>query len=469
MNSLSRRRLLQSLGLGAGALMLGPRFLRHAAAESSAPRRFVFVVEGNGFVPKVTLSPLAQERLDTELSSPIGEDRWWSRKYTHTEPLLIDTPDLDQAIALGALADQGLTERASVIYGLSSRIVGGGHSGRHGVLSSTRTVGGSPGGQTIDAYLAARLGAESPFDAVRLGVGSGGAVNLGTCAAARGDAIPLILNPQTAHGLLFGAAGAGRAGQAFADRRMMLDFAESDVMAALENLGALGPEREKLTRYQDAIMQLRNQHSRLESYVDQISAFAPPMPEAPQTDRALETLATQMRLATASLQAGLTQVAVVGSGTGGGFGLVAGSVHPFGRHDIKHTAPKDSAFVEIEHEIHRRQFETVAEMARTLADTPEPTGEGSMLDNTLIVWIGDNGEQHHSTASEFPVVLIGGESLGLTSAGKTIVYPGLDEANHHQLSNLWNTVGHLAGQDLNEFGGEGPSRRHAGPLAELLG
>ena len=194
-------------------------------------------------------------------------------------------------------------------------------------------------------------------------------------------------------------------------------------------------------------MQLRNRQGRLTDLGVRISAFARPCPKRQEptgTRNPRHPNETGHRL----LQAGLTQVAVVGSGTGGGFNLVAGSVHEEDRHDIKHLAPKDSAFVEIEHEIHRRQFETVAEMARTLADTPEPTGEGSMLDNTLIVWIGDNGEQHHSTATEFPVVLIGGESLGLTSAGKTIVYPGLDEANHHQLSNLWNTVGHLAGQDL---------------------
>ena len=115
------------------------------------------------------------------------------------------------------------------------------------------------------------------------------------------------------------------------------------------------------------------------------------------------------------------------------------------------------------------QFREIARVARRLADTPEPTGEGSMLDNTLIVYVGDNGEQHHSTASEFPVVLLGGANL-IAGGGRTIVYPGLGGAEHRQLSNLWNTLGYLTGATLDDFGGEsGPSRRAFGPLPELLG
>jgi hypothetical protein len=108
-------------------------------------------------------------------------------------------------------------------------------------------------------------------------------------------------------------------------------------------------------------------------------------------------------------------------------------------------------------------------MARTLADTPEESGEGSMLDHTLIVYVGDNGEQHHSSAREFPVLLIGGGALGMNAGGRTVVYPGLDDPEHRQLSNLWNTVGYLAGYEVDDFGSEGPSRVQQGPLHELLG
>ena len=108
-------------------------------------------------------------------------------------------------------------------------------------------------------------------------------------------------------------------------------------------------------------------------------------------------------------------------------------------------------------------------MADRLARTPEPGHDGSMLDRTVIVWIGDNGEQHHSTASEFPVVLIGGRAY-LRPGGRTLVYPGLNAGNEHrQLSNLWNTLTYVGGEAQDEFGGEsGTGRRAPGPLEQLL-
>ena len=118
----------------------------------------------------------------------------------------------------------------------------------------------------------------------------------------------------------------------------------------------------------------------------------------------------------------------------------------------------------------RQQIDAIAAAALDLMNTPDPAGTGSMLDNTVIVFIGDNGEQHHSTASEFPVVLIGGKNLGLKTGGRTIVYPGVDTggAGHRQVSNLWNTLGHLAGDPLDTFGQEGPYRVAPGPLGELM-
>ena len=64
-------------------------------------------------------------------------------------------------------------------------------------------------------------------------------------------------------------------------------------------------------------------------------------------------------------------------------------------------------------------------LALPLKNTPDPAG-GSMLDSTVIVYIGDNGElraplhRHRS----FPVVLIGGSAGTEEPAGAMIVHPG---------------------------------------------
>ena len=74
---------------------------------------------------------------------------------------------------------------------------------------------------------------------------------------------------------------------------------------------------------------------------------------------------------------------------------------------------------------------------------------------------------------EFPVVLIGGGALGLRTGGRSLVYPGLDQlgAGHRQVSNVWNTLGYLAGAELDAFGGESQrsgTRSAEGPLSELM-
>jgi len=485
MKKISRRHLLQAAGLGAGAALFSPWTRQLGVAQGMRPRRFVFVVEGNGFRPNCLLSPLAREAIERELASPIGNQRWWSRDYLHTEPMVIDTPDLAESIALEALDTHGLSDRASVVLGLSSRIVGGGHTSHHGVLSSTRTVGGSPGGQTIDSFLAQRLAAEHgegdtapPFDAVRLGVGSGDTLNYGTCAESRGAPLPLILDPQTAHELLFGAADEGESGRAFMARSDVLAFAHRDVLRAQAGLEHHVVAERTRHAYQLAIEGLQVRQARLRLLRDQIIPYSPAPPEATVSTSALRTFAAQFANGTAALQAGLTNVLVLGSGTGGKFNLqyrdlyqrVGGNIRDeTTRHDLEHGADGNSNFLNVLHELAKAQVHLVAQMAADLANTPERDGEGSMLDHTLIVYIGDNGEQHHSSATEFPVLLIGGEGLGLQTGGKTVVYPGVDAPAHRQVSNLWNTVGHLAGYELNDFGDEGVARIQEGPLPELLG
>ena len=467
MKMFSRRAMLRGSALGAGATLLSPLLSRLVHADE-VPRRFVFVVEGNCFEPVTCLSGPARAAINATTSSPIDGERWWYRDYAHNAVIDVPSADLQTARSLEPLRD--LASRATVLFGLSSRVVGGGHSAKHGALSSSRTVGGAPGGQTIDSWLASQseLCGDAPFDALRLGVGTGRPLDFGTCAYARDQPAPMILDPATAYATLFGGAVMGPSRVQFMERGGLLDFAREDVNAALASFRGGSIERAKLEQYLASIEQLRGRHERM---VELSSSLTPPT--APDmnplygTDDALDVFAAQMELATAALLGGLTNVCVIGSGTGGDFGLRYGSVSSVGRHDMHHGSGRSSELLEAVHTVTERQVAEIATLASTLAATPE-VGGGSMLDHTLIVYVSDNGEQHHSTASEFPVLMLGGEAMGRAPGGRTLVYPGIESANHRQLSNLWNTVGHLGGFDLNDFGEEGPTRIAEGPLGELL-
>ncbi len=99
--------------------------------------------------------------------------------------------------------------------------------------------------------------------------------------------------------------------------------------------------------------------------------------------------------------------------------------------------------------------EQLAYLANRLAETPEPGGTGSLLDNTLIVWTNELGKGNSHTLSDIPFVLVGG---GLDfKMGRSLKYK---TAPHNRLLlALANGIGH----EITEFGN--PDFCGDGPLA----
>lgn len=473
MSRFGRRNFLRALGLGAGASFLAPLASRLASADAPA-RRFVFVIDGNGFDASMLLTDSARAALDATMTSPIGTDRAWPRRYAHTAPIVTAAPDLATAPGLGPFAaDTAVAAQTTVLYGLSSKVSGGGHSGMHGALACARSVGGAPGGITIDARLGSAAGVrgETPRDVLRLGADSSGEpLDFGTCAYARGRAAPLMLQTAAAFDSLFGVVGDPGSMSAFMRRRDLLSFARDDARATLASFPGNSRERAKIETYLASIEELQRRSDRMLAIAPALEAVRPPSPSedvAYASSDPLVRFGVQMRLATSALLGELAHVAVIGLGTGGQFGITCPSVSGIDRHKLQHGA-SDPTYLAALHEITRQQLAAIAEMASSLAAIPEAGADGSMLDHTLIVFVSDNGEQHHSNAEEFPALLVGGRALGATG-GQTVTYPGARAGEaHRQLSNLWNTVGYLAGEPLDTFGAEGPTRIAEGPLTELM-
>ena len=480
----SRRTLLRAIAAGAGGAMLLPILSRLTSAGNPKVARFLFVVEGNCYEPVTVLDPGTLAAINASASQSITGQRWWYDSYGHMKPIIVPSTKFDQTLALPSIASMGLASQTAVLLGLSSRITGGGHSAFHGVLSSTRTVGGSPGGQTIDAHLGAlpAVRLTTPYDVVRVGmVGALGASRLSyfTCASGPGVPAPAIVDPLAAYNALFGLVASPAQMAAFAQRKTLLDYAQKDVQTAISAFGGSSAERLKLETYLASVEELSMRQQRLTMMAPQLGAVKPPSPDMAPTyaTDCMNRFGAQLTLAVAALKGQLTNVAVVTSGTGDDFSPLTYPSEPNAsyrtriRHDLHHSSASDPGALTTIHDMTRQQFDAVAAAAKDLMNTPDPTGTGTMLDNTVIVFIGDNGEQHHSTASEFPVVLIGGKNLGLTTGGRTIVYPGVDSggSGHRQVSNVWNTLGHLAGEQLDTFGAEGPFRVAPGPLSELMG
>ena len=85
-----------------------------------------------------------------------------------------------------------------------------------------------------------------------------------------------------------------------------------------------------------------------------------------------------------------------------------------------------------------------AYLAKRLSETPEPAGEGSMLDHTLLVWTNELGKGNNHTLDNIPCVLVGG-GAGF-KMGRCLKF---DKVAHNR---LWLTLAHAMGHRIDRFG-----------------
>jgi hypothetical protein len=124
-----------------------------------------------------------------------------------------------------------------------------------------------------------------------------------------------------------------------------------------------------------------------------------------------------------------------------------------GQHDLSHEPDSNAVAQEKLTRINKWYCEQLAYLAKRLAETPEPGGGGSLLDNTLIVWTNELGQGNSHTLNNIPFVLVGG---GLNfKMGRSLKYPRV--AHNRLLMSLAHGFGHRITKFGNpDFCGDGP-------------
>src|SRR5688572_17024444 len=79
-----------------------------------------------------------------------------------------------------------------------------------------------------------------------------------------------------------------------------------------------------------------------------------------------------------------------------------------GHHALSHEKDSDEAAQQKLIKINTWFAGELAYLTQKLASTPEPGGEGTLLDNTLIVWTNELGKGNSHTLNDIPFLLIGG-------------------------------------------------------------
>jgi len=126
-----------------------------------------------------------------------------------------------------------------------------------------------------------------------------------------------------------------------------------------------------------------------------------------------------------------------------------------GHHSLSHDPDLNEPSQEKLVKINRWFAEQLALLARRLSETPEPGGEGSMLDHTTILWTNELGKGNSHTLDNIPFVLVGG-GLGFKS-GRSLQ---LELTPHNR---LWLSMAHAVGLELESFGN--PRLSALGPLS----
>ncbi len=79
-----------------------------------------------------------------------------------------------------------------------------------------------------------------------------------------------------------------------------------------------------------------------------------------------------------------------------------------GHHGLSHEPDSNEEAYEKLIQINTWYAEQVAHMARRMKETPDPSGHGSLLDNTTIVWTNELGKGNSHTRNNIPFVMVGG-------------------------------------------------------------
>lgn len=461
----TRRSFLTNTGLGVGALALGPVVQQlQARAAGVAPKvpRFVFVVESNGVPPQQV--------------APSGIKRGSRRQEALNGPAeLVDVALSDHDLPYSLEPIARWKDKVTIVQGLSGKVCGGGHSNNFQALGAFGAGRGQSGesttvlGPTIDGALAQQLGGIFPHIGLGISKRLENSVVYSISAIGKNKPLPIMVKPDQAMGTLFGSVASGSAKDEFIAKRNLLDFLRNDIKRAEKQLA--GPEREQLSSYLATFDTLSDRQSRLNEIEHTLRKHAPVSNDkytsAVETDR----LDAQFDLAAASLISGLSNVVTISSAAGirdfdicfTGLGLKKG------KHHTGHGGSQNGMTWSETYELIRRfHFDLIARLIGKLESIPE--GDGTMMDNTVVVYLSDGAEGHHSRCWEWPFVMIG-DAGGKLKAGRYIDYPGYGQLGHRTTANFYTTLLNLAGSRAERFGIADPNLKdldQTGPLTELF-
>lgn len=434
---MNRRTFLRTTGLSAALLPFlgGLPSLQAASVAGGNRQRIIFMFSPNGTIPKdfwpdVTDSGLKLKRILSPLEA-------WK----------------DKMIVLRGLADQVRGDGDNHMRGMSCLLTGTElYPGN--IQGGSHTPAGWAKGISIDQelknFLQANPATRTRFGSLELGVAVPNRADPWTRWSYAGPNQPVapIDDPYQLFNKLYGNTK---------DRALVgsvLDTVSADLKRAAQAASV-----EDRTLLENHLAFVREMEREIQDEKKQSAAKSPPKLEegvALENDNIPRIARMQIDMMVKAFENDMARVASLQF-----MNSVSGARMKWigvddGHHSLSHEPDSNAVAAEKLVKINIWFAEQLALLTKRLAETPEPGGEGSMLDHTTIVWTNELGKGNSHTLDDVPFVLLGG-GLGFKT-GRVVKY---DKQVAH--NRLWLSVAHAFGHPIKTFGS--PNFCGAGPLS----
>lgn len=394
-NRLSRRRFLKTTGISAAAANFAMNLPSLALAAPAHPRqRVVFVFSPNGVIP--------------DHFWPTASDDGFEVKRI-MKPL---EPFQHQTVMLKGLCNQIQGDGDGHMRGIGCLLTGV-ELFPGDIQGGSDTPAGWSMGISVDQFLKNQLQANpatrTRFGSLELGVMVPERADTWTRMSYAGPNQPVapIDDPYKLFDKLYGQT----------QNRALLASVLDDLTGDFKKLQSMVSEddRRLLDRHVELVRQVeKDLRVELENQSDRAGHAVPELPPnvEDQNDNMPQITRMQIDLLVNAMAADFARVATFQITNSVGQPKMRWLDIEEDHHGLSHEPDSNEDAYEKLIRINTWYAEQVAHMARRFAETPEPGGQGSMLDHTTIIWTNELGKGNSHTRDDIPFVCVGG-GLGL--------------------------------------------------------
>lgn len=324
---------------------------------------------------------------------------------------------------------------------------------------------GITGAASVDQFVGQKLGTDTKFRTLELGVLANGIEYIGLaarmCYTASGHSIPPENNPGAAYDRLFhdlGAPASASANKLRKRRQRVLDLILDDYRRLIPQLGK--EDRERVDAHLSALAQTERQLLESQPMGNLSLGCVKPTRQTPENHNVPQQTPDigriQMDLLVSALTCDLTRVATLQwSRAESDLKLPWIGVTRDTHHGLSHLGDSDgpgqSDLVTINN-WYAQQFASLLARMKAVKE-----GDGTLLDNSVVVWANEMGKGNSHSLEDVPFVLAG-KAGGSLKTGRYLQYSAMPH------NNLWVSVLNALGIPTTVYG---DATVCTGPLPDL--